>query len=108
MPKGRQGQTRPADAAKQIDRDANEAVPVVVVVEVDPPIDGAASLPLDAAMAIPATAAAPSRIYRTVLLPSWARFTSAGAPGASGPTSPASAADVDRAKARTEESSRIG
>jgi hypothetical protein len=35
----------------------------------------------------------------------WARFTPAGAPGESG--SPAKAADVDKAKARKQESSRM-
>jgi hypothetical protein len=42
-----------------------------------------------------------------VLSLTWARFTPAGMPGESGPVSPASAAEVDKAKARKEESSRI-
>jgi hypothetical protein len=64
-------------------------------------------LPLVKATTKPATAPTPSAPYRRVLSFTWARFTPAGAPGESGPPSPARAAEVDKAKARKQESSRI-
>jgi hypothetical protein len=85
-------------------------VVVVVVVVVPPPAAaGAALLPLDAATAMPAMTAAPTATYRRVLpaMKSCAGFTPAGAPGERGATSAASAVEVDKAKAKKEESSRI-
>jgi hypothetical protein len=80
-----------------------DAIEVVVGADTAGPL----LLPLVRATTKPATAPTPSRAYRIVLSLVWARLTPAGAPGESGPTSPASAAEVDKAKTRKEESSRI-
>ena len=68
---------------------------------------GAASLPLDAAMAMPAMTAAPSKRYRVVFSPIWARFTPAGWPVESRAELPAKAAELVKLKASMKDTKRI-